>query len=88
MTRDDLEAEVRRQVARAVSNALMSGTASPGMANRAAEAILVAADEYASARAIVLAEAKLREPEPVTAARRAELGDAVARRNRKGAGNG
>ena len=46
MTRDRLEEIVREEISRAVANALTSGVPSSGMLNRAAGAIMRAADEY------------------------------------------
>jgi hypothetical protein len=53
--RDELEAVVRAQITRAVSNALTAGVPSSGILNRATEAILDAADAYAASDSEALA---------------------------------
>lgn len=65
VTRDELEATVRQQITRVVTNALQAGVPSTGIMNRATETILTAAQAYA------LAEYG------ITADRRAELELAV-----------
>ena len=65
MTREQLEAVIREQITRVVTNALMAGVPSTGIMNRATAGILKAADEYglaefgirAERRRIALAEA-------------------------------
>ena len=83
MTIDDLEAVVRRELS-AVARAAQRTIPTAAM-NQAADAILAAAGDYAVRHAVRLAAEKLREPESVTGPRRAELENAVARRNRTGA---
>lgn len=56
MTKDELEATVRQQITRVVTNALTSGVPSTGMMNRATETILGAADAYATHTAGITAE--------------------------------
>ena len=56
--RAELEAVVRAQITRVVSNALTAGVPSSGIMNRATEAILGAADAYAAGDGEALAEAR------------------------------
>jgi hypothetical protein len=56
VTLEELEATVRQQITRVVTNALQSGVPSTGMMNRATEAILAAAGSYATHTAGITAE--------------------------------
>jgi hypothetical protein len=56
--RDELEAVVRAQITRAVSNALTAGVPSSGIMNLATDTIMRAADAYAAGDGEALAEAR------------------------------
>lgn len=61
MTRAELEDTIRGQFTRVVANALIAGTPSNGILNRATEAILQAADEYAATQALVDVSAEFKD---------------------------